>query len=116
MSLVYVIEDELSLATLYLEIMKRAGFSGTMALDGNYALVLLEQEVPDVIILDLMLPGLSGLDVLRYIRSTPRLEDVYVVVTTADYMAGHEVHELADQVLVKPVHIDVLRDVCLRVA
>lgn len=114
MSLVYVIEDELSLAILYLEVMKRAGFAGTMALDGKYALALLEQEVPDVIILDLMLPLVDGLDILRHIRSTPRFKDIYVVVTTADYLMDTEVHELANQVLIKPVGIDVLCDACLR--
>ena len=74
----------------------------------------LGQIAPAVVILDLHLPGVSGMDILAYIRSEKRLTLTNVVVTTADAILAEQVNEIADMVLIKPITFSQLRDLTAR--
>lgn len=65
---VMVVEDEESIATLLEYNLAQAGFETSIAYDGSVALEMIEKERPDLIILDLMLPGMDGLDVCKQLR------------------------------------------------
>lgn len=82
------------------------------AADGQQALDLLAQYTPQVIFLDILLPHISGLDVLAYIASQPQFNNTVVVITSAHNRRQFEPEpalERADLYLLKPVHLRHLR-------
>jgi len=84
-----VVDDEEPLARLVRTYLERGGFEVTLAFDGPSGLDLARQVRPDVVVLDLGLPGLDGLEVCRRLRT---FSDCYVVMLTA---RGEEVDTLA---------------------
>lgn len=75
-----IVEDEQSIVDLLRSYLEREGFEVVEALDGNVALEEIKTFEPDVVILDWMLPGLDGMEVLRRMRT---FSEAYVVVLTA---------------------------------
>ena len=104
---VLVIEDDAGLRELYRSSLRTAGYSVTAVEDGVSALHILEGHVPDVIVLDLMLPRLGGRDVHRELKSNPATSRVPIVVVT-----GTDARDLNPtdfiKVLRKPIHLDAL--------
>jgi len=79
------------------------------AADGTEALTIAHEERPDLIVLDVMLPGMSGIEVLEELRSTESLKDIPVVVITAWSHAEIEVQVAgADRFVSKPFDPDEL--------
>ena len=102
---VMVIEDEKEIRELIRYNLERAGFRVHSASDGDDGLKQLFASRPDAVVLDLMLPGRSGLEVLREVREEPSTRDLPVVVLTArsaemDKLLGFE--HGADDYLTKP--------------
>ena len=97
-----VVDDEEHLARLVADYLAREGFTAQIALDGERALELAREQPPDVVILDLMLPGIDGVEVCRQLRT---FTDAYVIMLTA---RAEEVDKLiglavgADDYLTKP--------------
>jgi CheY-like chemotaxis protein len=90
---VMIVEDEPDAAELFAEMMRLNGHRVIKTYSSRPALALIDQEKPDVLLLDIMMPDLSGLDVLRYMRGNPKLASIPVVVvsakaTPADIRAG----------------------------
>jgi DNA-binding response OmpR family regulator len=104
-----VIEDHVDSAIIFSEAVKRAGFDVETVRDGAAALERLAVVEPDVVILDLNLPRVSGMDILREIRSDPRLVNTHVVVVTAHGEMVNDIQEQADLVLIKPVAFSQIR-------
>lgn len=77
-----VVDDERHIARLLEFMLKKNGYQVSVAYDGIDAIKKVRQTIPDVILLDLVLPGLSGREVLEQIRSDPLLMDVKVLVLT----------------------------------
>ena len=99
---ILVVEDEQRLRDLVRSYLEIEGFSVLGAADGFTALDLARQHTPDLVVLDLMLPGLDGLEVCRRLRT---FSDAYVIMLTAkaeeiDRIVGLEVG--ADDYLTKP--------------
>lgn len=80
---VLIIEDEPDAAELFAEMMRLNGYRVLKAYAGAPGMVLVAQERPDVILLDIMMPDISGIDVLRSIRSDPELALTPVVIVSA---------------------------------
>lgn len=80
--LVLVVEDEANIARLIQRFLARARYDALIARDGSEALRLAVAEQPDVITLDLVLPGISGLDVFAALRANPRTRDIPVIVVS----------------------------------
>ncbi len=85
---VMIIEDEPEAAELFAEMMRVNGFRVLKMFSSAPAIPLIIQEKPDVIILDVMMPDISGLEVLRYMRREPQLATIPVVVVSAKSMPG----------------------------
>ncbi len=97
-----VVEDEPSIAEVVSLYLKRAGYQVKVLGDGQSALDLMKQELPDLLILDVMLPQVDGLTIIRWLRDR---SDVPVIMLTArreesDRIAGLEMG--ADDYVVKP--------------
>ena len=102
MTTILVVDDELKITRLLRDYLQRAGFRVVTAADGPAALAAARSERPDMIVLDLGLPGLDGLDVTRALRAS---SDVPIVMLTAraeesDRIVGLELG--ADDYVVKP--------------
>jgi two-component system, OmpR family, response regulator ResD len=102
MTKVLVVDDEPTIREIVARYLDRAGYQTLEAADGNRARELIERESPDLVILDLMLPGTDGLELCRWIRSRSRLP---VIMLTArgeesDRIVGLEIG--ADDYVTKP--------------
>jgi DNA-binding response OmpR family regulator len=100
--LVLVVEDEPSIAEVVALYLRRAGFEVLTSGDGEEALDLFERETPDLVVLDLMLPGIDGYEVTRRLRASG---DTPIIMLTArkseaERIAGLEMG--ADDYVVKP--------------
>jgi len=99
---ILVVEDEASIAEVVSLYLKRAGYNVLIAADGKIAMNMLERQIPDFVILDLMLPEVDGLSLTRWLRDR---SDVPIIMLTArreeiDRIAGLEMG--ADDYVVKP--------------
>jgi len=83
---VMIIEDEEDAAELFAEMMRVSGYRVVKTSKSAPAIAMMTAEKPDVILLDIMMPEISGLDILRQMRSDPALENIPVVVITAKGM------------------------------
>ena len=102
MTRVLVVDDEPTIREIVVSYLEREGFTTLEAADGNRARELLERDTPDLVVLDLMLPGTDGLELCRWIRSRSRLP---VIMLTArgeesDRIVGLELG--ADDYVTKP--------------
>ena len=113
--LVLVVDDEQDVAETIERSLKRAGYLTLAAYRGADALASLRQHRPDIVILDIVMPGMSGIDVLRHMRAAPDLSAIPVLFLTgrgaiSDKIEGFEAG--ADDYLTKPFD---LRELELRV-
>jgi CheY-like chemotaxis protein len=83
---VLVVEDEPDAAELFAEMMRVNGFRVVKMFSSTPAIATIIQEKPDVVILDVMMPDVSGLEVLRYMRRDPDLMNIPVIVVSAKSM------------------------------
>ena len=90
MKIIAIIEDDISIGNLLEELLTGEGYRILRAYSGTEALMLLETNTPDLVLLDLMLPGLSGEDVLPKIRNIP------VIILSAKADAEHKAELLID--------------------
>ncbi len=103
---VLIAEDNRDLREIFSHTFNPRSFSVKVAVDGREALSQLEQEIPDILILDVNMPYMTGLEVLTRVRQDPRMKHMKVIVVTGNAMATHAPEaELADLFLVKPVNI-----------
>jgi len=103
--LILIVEDEAALQKLLAYNLEAAGFEVAQAFDGEEALTLLAERTPDLVVVDWMIPQLSGLELLRRIRRRPEQAHVPVVMLTArteepDRLRGLELG--ADDYVTKP--------------
>ncbi|MDY6974304.1 MAG: response regulator [Thermodesulfobacteriota bacterium] len=82
---VLIVEDDQDIAKMLEYNLTKRGYSTLTAFDGPDACTLIEKERPDLIILDIMLPGLSGFDICRIIRNHDKEEtsDIPIIMLTA---------------------------------
>ena len=102
---VLVVEDEDALATLLQYNLEKEGYDITVAGDGEEALILVDERLPDLVVLDWMLPKVSGIEVCRRLRSRPETRNVPIIILTARGEEADRIRGLdtgADDYVVKP--------------
>ncbi|MBB5514276.1 two-component system phosphate regulon response regulator PhoB [Rubricella aquisinus] len=102
---VLVVEDDAALAELLTYNLGKEGFEVRHAPDGDEALLAIDEDMPDLIVLDWMLPHMSGIEICRQVRARPETREVPVIMLTArgeedDLLRGFETG--ADDYLTKP--------------
>jgi DNA-binding response OmpR family regulator len=110
-----VIEDEEDLATIFSEAIRAAGYTVEIIDDGMAAERRLKAIVPDLVFLDLHLPGIDGGELLKRIRADDRLSGTFVMVASADSAFTDAVRSRASLTLVKPVSYGQLKRMAQRV-
>jgi two-component system phosphate regulon response regulator PhoB len=115
MSKILIVEDDPDIRELLRFNLEKAGYNLFLAEDGEKALTLARKHSPDIILLDLMLPGVDGLEVCRTLKKDPELQRIPIIMVTAkgeelDRVVGLELG--AEDYVVKPFS---LREVVLRI-
>ncbi len=103
--LVLIVEDEPAQVEVLRYNLEKKGYRTSVALDGEKALMLVEEEAPDLVILDWMLPDISGIEICRQLKAQPKTRALPVIMLTArgeerDRVRGLEIG--ADDFVVKP--------------
>lgn len=107
---ILIIEDNPLLTGLYSAGFKKNGLDVTIVHSGEEGLKMIDETSPDIVLLDLFMPGMDGIQVLEKIRSNPRTKDMKVVVLTINDKG--EVREKAkelgvvDYLLKQDLHLD----------
>ncbi len=104
MAPVLVVDDDAAIRECVAEVLSLEGFRVVEARDGREGLELLEAQRPSVVVLDLMMPVMSGWDFRREQRRRPTVADIPVIVVSAYDARGIA----ADRVLAKPFDLDTL--------
>jgi CheY-like chemotaxis protein len=101
---ILIAEDHADLREIFATVLRRAGYTVNIAANGHEAMQFLNRGLPDLLLLDINMPGPSGLEILRYIRQSQK--PVKVIVITANSQAGRTAEaDMADLFLLKPVRM-----------
>ena len=110
-----IIEDDRDIVALFRHVLDLAGYRTEIVLHGKVAVEHLAKSRPDIVLLDLGLPGISGGEILVMMRADERLKDVPVVVITAHPHLVETLPVAPQLVLIKPVNIEQLSNLILRI-
>lgn len=108
--LALIVEDDEKLAHIFSLALQAAEFDTEVARDGEIARIRLTATVPTLVVLDLHLPYVSGMEILQQIRADKRLSQTRVIIVSADLFRAESLRSEADAVLIKPISINRLRD------
>jgi CheY-like chemotaxis protein len=106
-----VVDDNHDLVDLICSMLKIYDVSGRPAYGSRSALLALQEKVPDVVFLDVHMPGFDGIEILSVIRKTPGCENLPVVMVTSDDHAetmNMAKEEGATTYIVKPINIELI--------
>ncbi len=105
---ILIVEDNELNIRLFTDVLQASGYQTLQTDDGHEAVALAEAHNPDLILMDMRLPGMSGLDVTRMIKERDRLRHIPIVAVTASALKGDELKYLAggcDGFIPKPISI-----------
>ncbi|WP_373044572.1 response regulator [Vulgatibacter sp.] len=105
---VLVVDDEFTIVETLAEILSWEGYRVVTAPNGREGLAALEKDVPDLVLLDMMMPVMDGLQMLEEMRRRPEVRHVPVVLMTAAPMQLPRGEQLYDALLLKPFGLDAL--------
>lgn len=103
--IILVIEDEIPIREMLQFILAQAGFTVKEASDGKQAMHFLAEQIPDLILLDWMLPGMSGIEIARQLKKNQRTTNIPLILLTARASEDNKVKGLetgADDYITKP--------------
>ena len=112
--LAYIVEDNLDTVMIFQSALERAGYDVEIAVDGAVAQKQLTEIVPDLIILDLHMPNVTGDILLKQIRLDDRMSKTRVFLATADANMASYLRDQAELVLLKPIGFSQLKELAER--
>jgi CheY-like chemotaxis protein len=95
MGRIWVVDDQPDVSRAMVALLRQAGHRGTAFLSGEAALEQLQSDIPDLMILDVMMPGLDGFAVLRAVREDPRTAKLPVIMFSAVSDPSRIAHAMA---------------------
>ena len=110
---VLVVEDNAINLELVRDVLEAEGYAVLTATNGIEALDLIRAEAPDLVLMDLQLPGIDGLEVTRRVRADPAIRAVPIIALTAHAMLGDNESVVAagcDGYISKPIRLNAFRD------
>jgi CheY-like chemotaxis protein len=115
MARILLVEDEPSIAEALSMLLAAEGFEVATASNGEEALRILEQSLPDLVITDYMMPLMNGVEMAGHLRETPRLAGVPILLTSAIDVTLRKIDpSLYDAFVRKPANIDLLLETVRR--
>ncbi|HEX8990404.1 MAG TPA: diguanylate cyclase, partial [Anaerolineales bacterium] len=109
-----IVEDDRDIAALFRHVLDVAGYQTEVVMHGGEAVERLQSVSPDIVLLDLSLPGVPGSVILEDMRADERLKDIPVVVVTAHSHIADSLPVEPDLVLLKPVNLEQLSNLVQR--
>jgi len=106
--LVYIVEDDADIAELVQFNLELEGYNVYIESNGDKAYEKIIRKPPDILLLDLTLPGLSGIEICKYLRETPSLKDLPIIMITARSQEFDKIYGLkigADDYITKPFSV-----------
>jgi CheY-like chemotaxis protein len=100
---ILVVDDDPEIVTMLSSRLQKRGYKITTAEDGHRALELAKRERPDLVLLDVMMPGKSGWEVARALKQDPVTQDVKIVMVSA---IGEKTNEITAPIYGADAHID----------
>jgi CheY-like chemotaxis protein len=100
---ILVVDDDPEIVTLLSTRLSRRGYKISTASDGTRALELVKKELPDLVLLDVMMPGKSGWEVARALKQDPATQNVKIMMVTA---IGEKTNEITAPIYGADAHID----------
>jgi DNA-binding response OmpR family regulator len=100
---ILVVDDDPEIVTLLSTRLSRRGYKISTASDGTRALELAKRELPDLVLLDVMMPGKSGWEVARALKQDPVTQNVKIMMVTA---IGEKTNEITAPIYGADAHID----------
>jgi CheY-like chemotaxis protein len=110
----FIVEDDRDIVALFRHVLDVAGYHTEIVLNGKEAMERLETFQPDIVLLDLQLPGMSGVEILTRMRADDRMQNIPVVVITAYAPYADSLPVEPDLLLLKPVDINQLSNLVQR--
>ncbi len=113
-----VVDDNRQPADCICQMLDFLGVSAQAAYGSRAAMLALRDQVPNIIFLDINMPGVDGFEVMAYLRREPRFRNVPIIVVTADDTLQTRIQALrlgATQILIKPATLDAIEE-ALKVA
>jgi DNA-binding response OmpR family regulator len=108
---IFIVNDEKDMVDLLRLELETEGYAVAVAYDGESALELIKKEIPELVLLDVMMPGIDGYEVLRRLKADPATEEIRVVMFTAkgwDEGLQKGLDLGADDYIQKPFHPELL--------
>ena len=118
MPIALVVDDNRTTANSICRMLEYLGLEARPAYGPRAAILHIERYIPDVVFLDINMPGVTGFDLMTYLRRDPRLENVHMIVVTSDDQPETALKAKdtgALTTLIKPVDIDDLEAVLVKV-
>jgi two-component system cell cycle response regulator DivK len=112
--LAYIVEDNQDTVIIFQGALELAGYEVKVVLDGAVARQQLTELVPDLVILDLHMPHVTGDVLLKQIRADERLKETRVFLATADANMASHLRDQAELVLLKPIGFSQLKELAER--
>lgn len=106
--LIYSVEDDTNISNIIRLTLQMKGYEVSTFNDGKSFFDALEKKIPDLVLLDIMLPDMSGLDILKILKSSSKYSDVRIIILSAKSMIVDKVEGLdlgADDYIAKPFDI-----------
>jgi CheY-like chemotaxis protein len=100
---ILVVDDDPEIVTLLSTRLGKRGYKISTASDGTQALAIVKRDKPDLVLLDVMMPGKSGWEVARMLKQDPVTQDVKIVMVTA---IGEKTNEITAPIYGADAHID----------
>ena len=114
---ILIVDDNATNLKLVAYLMKANGYTVDTALDAESAIVAIRNHHPDVILMDIQLPGIDGLELTRRLKADPATRDIVIVAVTAYAMKGDQAKALAagcDDYITKPIDTRALPETIAR--
>ncbi|MGE0872724.1 MAG: response regulator transcription factor [Kofleriaceae bacterium] len=100
---ILVVDDNPEIVVMLTTALSARGYKVSTASDGNGAIAMAKSELPDLILLDVMMPGKSGWEVARALKQDPKTQAIKIVMVTA---IGEQVNEITSPLYGADAHID----------
>jgi len=106
---VVIVDDDVKIVILLEKVLTKLGFEVFSAGDGDKALALVKQEKPDLLISDMLIPGIHGIELSKTIKQDPELKDTIIILMTAVYgkleYTSNDMNSMADKFIEKPIDV-----------